>query len=258
MNWTRKNNRMKFSLAAMILAVVALTSLVNAAGKGLDIEIAYEIKALKITGSTSPIYVQVQGDKLIFSDGSGAVMSAPMGGGTGATMAKVDKPAGVAIAPAGFGSYSGQVFVASGSDEKSPCQIMRIGGASASPFATLPDAGKVNGGKATECRDLEFGTGPFAGKLYAVANGNATIYQIDPSGKATAFATFDGTPGNVPPRPNLPFCSKVPDQASGRPSKLSKPWKCRALIAPARWRRLAPSATPHSIISPSAGASPAA
>ena len=194
MNWTRKSNVRKFSIAAMILAVVALTSLVNAAGKGLDVEIAYEIKALKITGATSPIYVQVEGDKLVFSDGSGAVMSAPMGGGSATTMAKVDKPAGVAIAPAGFGSYAGQVFVASGSDEKSPCQIMRIGGASASAFATLPDAGKLNGGKATECRDLEFGVGPFAGKLYAVANGNGTIYQIDPSGKATAFATFDGTP----------------------------------------------------------------
>ena len=73
---------------------------------------------------------------------------------------------------------------------------MRIGGAAATSFAKLPDAGKLNGGKATECRDLEFGAAgtPFAGKLYAVANGNATIYEIDSSGKAKAFATFDGTP----------------------------------------------------------------
>jgi hypothetical protein len=194
MNWKRKNKVTKFSFAAMALAVIAAATIVNAAGKGLDVEIAYEMKALKITGSTSPVYVQVQGDKLIFSDASGAVMSAPMGGGSATTMAKVDKPAGLAIAPAGFGSYAGQIFIASGSDEKSPCQIMRIGGSSASPFAKLPDAGKLNGGKATECRDLEFGSGPFAGKLYAVANGNATIYEIDSSGKAKAFATFDGTP----------------------------------------------------------------
>src|SRR5208283_2413024 len=134
--------------------------------------------------------------KLIFSDASGAVMSVGLGGGSATTLAKVAKPAGVAIAPAGFGSYAGQVFVASGSDEKSPCEIMRIGGASASSFAKLPDAGKVNGGKASQCRDLEFGIAgsPFAGKLFAVSNGNATIYQIDPSGKATAFVTFDGTP----------------------------------------------------------------
>ena len=53
-----------------------------AAGKGLDIEIAYEIKALKIAGATSPVYVQADNGKLIFSDASGAVMSAPMEGGT--------------------------------------------------------------------------------------------------------------------------------------------------------------------------------
>jgi hypothetical protein len=123
-------------------------------------------------------------------------MSAPIGGGTGTVLAKVAKPAGVAIAPAGFGSYAGQIFVASGSDAASPCEIMRIGGASATSFAKLPDTGKINGGKASECRDLEFGIAgsPFAGKLYAVSNGNATIYEIDPSGNAKAFSTFDGTP----------------------------------------------------------------
>jgi hypothetical protein len=204
MNWKRKNNFTGLTIAAVMVAVVALASsgmfgarIANAAaGKGLDVEIAYEIKALKITGSTSPLYVQVDNGKLIFSDASGAVMSAPMDGGNATTVAKVANPAGVAIAPAGFGSYTGQIFVASGSDEKTPCEIMRIGGASATSFAKLPDAGKLNGGKAAECRDLEFGAAgsPFARKLYAVSNGNATIYEIDSSGKAKAFATFDGTP----------------------------------------------------------------
>src|SRR5579864_2827503 len=154
MNWKRKSSVLKFSLAALF-GVLALASMVGAAGKGLDVEIAYEIKALKITGATSPIYVQVDGDKLVFSDASGAVMSAPMSGGTATTMAKVNQPAGVAIAPAGFGSYAGQVFVASGSDEKTPCKIVRIGGSSAADFAALPDAGKLAGGKAAQCRDLE-------------------------------------------------------------------------------------------------------
>ncbi len=119
-----------------------------------------------------------------------------MDGGTATTLAKIANPAGVAVAPAGFGSYAGQVFVAAGSDEKTPCEIMRISGSAATSFAKLPDAGKLNGGKATQCRDLEFGLAgsPFAGKLYAVANGNGSIYEIDPSGKAKAFATFDGTP----------------------------------------------------------------
>jgi hypothetical protein len=204
MNWKRKSNWMGLTIAAGAMAAVVLASsgmfgarVANAAaGKGLDIEIAYEIKALKIAGSTSPVYVQVDNGKLVFSDASGAVMSAPIEGGTGTTLAKVANPAGVAIAPAGFGSYTGQVFVASGSDAKTPCEIMRIGGSSATSFAKLPDAGKLNGGKAAECRDLEFGAAgsPFAGKLYAVSNGNATIYEIDASGKAKAFATFDGTP----------------------------------------------------------------
>ena len=223
MNWKRKNNWTGLTFAAAAVAAVVLASsgmfgarIANAAaGKGLDVEIAYEIKALKITGATSPVYVQVDSGKLIFSDAAGTVSSAPMGGGSATTLAKVANPAGVAIAPAGFGSYTGQVFVASGSDEKTPCEIMRIGGASATSFAKLPDAGKLNGGKATECRDLEFGAAgsPFAGKLYAVANGNATIYEIDSSGKARAFATFDGapafeisnisfTPANDPKAPN--------------------------------------------------------
>ncbi len=202
MSWKRKSNGWGLTIAAGMLVAGLLAwsgrgaRIANAAAKGLDIEIAYEIKALKIAGSTSPVYVQADNGKLIFSDASGAVMSSPMGGGTATTLAKVANPAGLAIAPAGFGSYTGQVFVASGSDEKTPCEIMRIGGASATSFAKLPDAGKLNGGKATQCRDLEFGAAgsPFAGKLYAVANGNATIYEIDSSGKAKAFATFDGTP----------------------------------------------------------------
>jgi len=199
MNWTKKNSLTVFSIVAAVISALMLASdarIANAQSKGLDVEIAYEIKALKISGATSPVYVQVQDDKLIFSDASGSVMSAPIGGGAGTVIAKVAKPAGLAIAPAGFGSYAGQVFVASGSDAASPCEVMRIGGASATSFAKLPDAGKINGGKASECRDLEFGLAgsPFAGKLYAVSNGNATIYQIDPSGTAKAFATFDGTP----------------------------------------------------------------
>ena len=56
-----------------------------------------------------------------------------------------------------------------------------------STFAKLPDP------SATECRDLEFGAAgsPFAGKLYAVASGNASIYAIDASGKASAFGTYN-------------------------------------------------------------------
>ncbi len=200
MNLSLSRRRIRsLRVAALSLGAAMLTTAPGgwnraiAAGKGLDVEIAYEIKALKITGATSPLYVQGDGNKLVFSDASGAVLSAPMGGGKATTVAKVKNPGGVAIAPAGFGSYAGQIFVLSVPDAKAPCEVMRIDKSGAvSSFAKLPDAGSLGGGKATECRDLEFAaSGPFAGKLYAVTNGNATIYQIDSGGKAKALATFD-------------------------------------------------------------------
>ncbi len=204
MNWKRKNSSKELRLGGLALLAMALASsglfgvrLANAAaGKGLDVEIAYEIKALKITGATSPVYVQVDNGKLIFSDAAGLVSSAPLGDGSATPIAKVPHPAGLAIAPAGFGSYAGQIFVLSSADLKDPCAVVRIDKGSATAFAKLPDAGKLNGGKATECRDLEFGTAgtPFAGKLYAVTNGNGAIYEIASSGKVRPFITFDGKP----------------------------------------------------------------
>src|SRR2546421_10433615 len=102
MNWTRKNNLRGLTIATALVAAAVLSSsgmfgariASAAAGKGLDVEIAYEIKALTIAGSVSPIYVQVDGGKLVFSDASGAVMSAPMSGGNATTLAKVANPAG--------------------------------------------------------------------------------------------------------------------------------------------------------------------
>ncbi|MFZ0679999.1 hypothetical protein, partial [Candidatus Binatus sp.] len=86
-------------------------------------------------------------------------------------------------------SYEGSVFVlAAAGGIKGPCEVERIDKSGAvSTFAKLPDAA------ATECRDMEFGApgSPFAGKLYAVASGNSTIYAIDPSGKASAFGTYN-------------------------------------------------------------------
>jgi hypothetical protein len=199
MNWTRKSRWSGLAVgvgAAVGLAGVALFGVraAVAAGKGLDVEIAYEAKALKITGVVSPRYVQVDNGKLVFSDASGGVFSAPISGGKATQLAKVADPGGLAIAPAGFGSYAGQIFVLSQTGDKAPCEVMRIDKGSASSFAKLPDSGKINGGKATDCRDLEFGTGQFAGKLFAVTNGNATVYQIDSGGKAKAFAVFDQPP----------------------------------------------------------------
>ncbi len=181
--------------AALAVAAMAGSRMARAA-EGLDVELAFEFKALKIAGATSPLYLQGQGDKILFSDGSGALYSAALTGGKATLIAKVKDPGGLAIAPAGFGSYAGEIFVLSQANENSPCEVMRIDNGAALSFAKLPNAGSLNGGKATECRDLEFGAAgtPFAGKLYAVTNGNATIYEIDSSAKARAFATYDQPP----------------------------------------------------------------
>ena len=178
------------ALGAMFLAA----SSVFAAGKskGVDVEIPYEANVLK-TSLVSPLYLNEASGGMVVSDAAGGVYMVTMGGKSTelAGKSKVKNPAGVAVAPGGFGT-AGQVYVlASGDDPKGPCEVDAIdksGGVST--FAKLPDAG---GSKPTDCRDLEFGAKgtPYAGKLYAVTSANSTIYAIDSSGKATVFGSYD-------------------------------------------------------------------
>jgi len=167
-------------------------------GKGYNTEdFGFVMGPVKAAGLQAPVYAQVAGDNVVVSDaGAGGVFSVAVTGGAAAAVGKVKKPAGVAIAPDGFGSYGGQTFVLApeGGDAKAPCIVDRLDkSGAASGFAKLPAAGSLNGGKATECRDLEFGPAgsAFAGKLYAVTNGNASIYEIDAGGKARAFGTYE-------------------------------------------------------------------
>ncbi|MGB8685408.1 MAG: hypothetical protein WCD12_21185 [Candidatus Binatus sp.] len=182
-----------FSVAALTIA--ALPSLTNsiarASGAGLDVEVPFEIKALKAPGLVAPYFLQDNHGAMVVSDQAGGVYSVTFGGKVTALAdkTKVRNPAGVAVGPAGFGSYEGNIFVlAATGGIKGACEVERIDKSGAvSTFAKLPDAA------ATECRDLEFGAAgsPFAGKLYAAASGNATIYAIDSSGKATVFGTYN-------------------------------------------------------------------
>ncbi len=198
----RKSNFSVFSVFATAFSVAALTiaalpsvtnSIASAAGKGLDVEVPYEINALKAPGLVAPYFLQDNHGVIVVSDQAGGVFSVTFGGKVTALAgkSKIKNPAGVAIGPAGFGSYEGNVFVlAAAGDIKAPCEVERIDKSGAlSTFAKLPDAGAA----ATECRDLEFGAAgtPFAGKLYAATSGNATIYSIDSSGKASAFGTYN-------------------------------------------------------------------
>jgi hypothetical protein len=193
----RKSNFSIFAIAFCLcaLAIAALPSLTNsiarASGAGLEVEVPFEIKALKTPGLVAPYFVQDNHGTMVVSDQAGGVYSVTFAGKATALAdkTKIKNPAGVAIGPAGFGSNEGSVFVlAATGGIKGPCEVERIDKSGAvSTFAKLPDAA------ATECRDLEFGaTGsPFAGKLYAATSGNASIYAIDGSGKATVFGAYN-------------------------------------------------------------------
>ena len=199
MNFSKRKSELSVLATAFCVALLAITllpsvtnSIARAAGKGLDVEVPFEIKALKTPGLVAPYFLQDDHGTMVVSDQAGGVFSVTFAGKVTplADKSKVKNPAGVAIGPAGFGSYAGNVFVLAAADAKAPCDVERIDKSGAvSTFAKLPDAGAP----ATECRDLEFGAAgsPFAGKLYAVSSGNATIYSIDASGKASAFGTYN-------------------------------------------------------------------
>jgi hypothetical protein len=198
MNFSKRKSNFSIFVAAfgiVVLTIAALPGLTNsiarASGAGLDVEVPFEIKALKTSGLIAPYFVQDNHGTMVVSDQAGGVYAVTFAGKATplADKTKIKNPAGVAIGPAGFGSYEGSVFVlAATGGIKGPCEVERIDKSGAvSTFAKLPDAA------ATECRDMEFGASgsPFAGKLYAVASGNSTIYAIDSSGKAIAFGTYN-------------------------------------------------------------------
>jgi len=174
------------------MLVAASTVFAAGKSKGIDVEIPYEANVLK-TSLTSPLYLNEVSGGMVVSDAAGGVYMVTMGGKSTelAAKSKVKHPAGVAIAPGGFGTAGTVYVLASGDDPAGPCEVDAIdksGGVST--FAKLPDAGS---GKPIDCRDLEFGAKgtPYAGKLYAAVSGNSTIYAIDSGGKASAFGSYD-------------------------------------------------------------------
>jgi hypothetical protein len=179
-------------LAAAAFQTLALRALAAEKKKGIDVEIPYEATVLK-TSLTSPLYLNEASGGMVVSDGAGGVYAVTLAGKSAELVgkSKLKHPAGVAVAPSGFGT-AGQVYVLSpGDDPGGSCEVDAIDkSGSVSAFAKLPDAG---GGKPTECRDLEFGAKgtPYAGKLYAATSGNSTIYAVDTAGKAAVFGSYD-------------------------------------------------------------------
>lgn len=111
-------------------------------------------------------------------------------------------PTGFDIAPAGFGSFAGQIFTVSQPRSTSLGTrrnhvILRINPDSreaAQVVCTLPTHGEVEGGIPGGGLDARFGPAntSFAGKLYAVTIFNATVYQMTPDGACTPFVTLNG------------------------------------------------------------------
>jgi hypothetical protein len=230
---SKANNRILIGVAALAALLWPLAAQAASKPKGIDIEIPYEATLLKTPGLKAPYYLNPDGHEMVVSDQAGGVFRVTMAGKVTelAGKAKVKHPAGVAIAPAGFGSYAGQVFVLTAADPKSACEVDRIDNSGAvSKFADLPDAA---GGKAIDCRDLEFGPAgsPYAGKLYAETSANSTIYAIDSTGKASVFGSYDKPlgfelmtigflPSNDPKAPNAMLAGMRPKM--GGASKIGR------------------------------------
>src|SRR5216683_1108934 len=140
MNFSKRKSNFSESPTAFLLAVgVALLAIVSipgmtnsiasAAGKGLDVEVPFEIKALKTPGLVAPYFIQDDHGTMVVSDQAGGVFSVTFAGKVTplADKSKIKNPAGVAIGPTGFGSYAGNIFVlAAAGDLKAPCEVERI------------------------------------------------------------------------------------------------------------------------------------
>ncbi|MGH7961058.1 MAG: SMP-30/gluconolactonase/LRE family protein [Candidatus Binatia bacterium] len=108
---------------------------------------------------------------------------------------------GFDVAPQSFGAFGGQIFTVA--QAKVSLEgllahhiIQRVEPQqdyTAHVFCTLPSHGQVNQGISSFGADARFGPegSPFAGKLFAVATGNNTVYQVTPDGQCLPFVSFD-------------------------------------------------------------------
>ena len=194
----RKSNLPAFAtafgvIALTIAAIRGLTnSIARAAGAGLEVEVPFEIKALKTPGLVAPYFFQDKHGTMVVSDQAGGVYRV---------------------------TFAGKVTRARGQDQDQEsrrsccrsCGIWLVRGqtCSCSRRGGMPRAvrGRANRQvrrgqhfrqtarrrRRPQCRDLGIRRGgvPFAGKLYAAVSGNATIYAIDSSGKASVFGTYN-------------------------------------------------------------------
>ena len=88
------------TLSVAVLAIAALPGLTNsiarASGAGLDVEVPFEIKALKAPGLVAPYFIQDNHGTMVVSDQAGGVYSVTFGGKATALAdkTKIKNPAG--------------------------------------------------------------------------------------------------------------------------------------------------------------------
>jgi hypothetical protein len=106
---------------------------------------------------------------------------------------------GMDIAPAGFGSFGGQIVTLAqpivgekGIAANHVIQIIDLKTHSTKILCTLPPSGDINHGIAGGGADAKFGPpgSPFAGKFFAVTTVNDAIYQVSGDGKCAPFVNF--------------------------------------------------------------------
>ncbi len=125
-----------------------------------------------------------------------------------ADLGKLLPVTGFDIAPASFGTFTGQIFslaqakvaVAGATANHIIQRIDPSKGYDASVFCTLPSAGTANQGVSGFGVDARFGPegSPFAGKFFAVTAFNNAIYQVAPDGACTPFVIFEGKNAAAP------------------------------------------------------------
>ncbi len=108
---------------------------------------------------------------------------------------------GFDVAPPSFAPYAGEIFTLAQARAGLPGAladhvIQRVEparGFAASVFCTLPPVATVEPSASGYGVEARFGpeTSPFAGKLFAVTNLNATVHQVTPDGVCRPFVTFD-------------------------------------------------------------------
>ncbi len=119
---------------------------------------------------------------------------------------KILPTVGMDVAPAGFGSFGGQIFTLAqpmvgekGITANHVIQIFDLKSHTTKILCTLPPSGDVNHGIAGGGVAAKFGppNTPFAGRFFAVTVLNNTIYQVTAEGQCTPFVDFGARGGPI-------------------------------------------------------------